>query len=155
MTSGGNRLSLLSEMAVAPLRVSALASGGSGAGGGGAGGMKQLSLPLHRVNLPRETQVLLHARGIQTAAQLLLMTEVELREKLDMSVRACACVCVRVLYMAQHAHFYTPRSVFCFFECARVGVRIRLLTVREREICCVCTYRDDVFVCVCAVIMIC
>ena len=111
--------------------------------------MKQLSLPLHRVNLPRETQVLLHARGIQTAAQLLLMTEVELREKLDMSVRACACVCVRVLYMAQHAHFYTPRSVFCIFECARVGVRTSADREREREICCVCTYRDDVFVCVC------
>ena len=83
------------------LRVSALGVGGSG-GGGGGGGVKPLSLPLHRVNLPRETQVLLHARGVQTATQLLLMTEVELREKLDMSVRVCErerlSVCVYHVY---------------------------------------------------------
>ena len=53
-----------------------------------AGALAATSLPLHRVRLPQKVQAMLNARGIQTAAQLLVMTEVELREKLDVSVRA-------------------------------------------------------------------
>ena len=48
------------------------------------------SLPLHRVRLPPKVHAMLNARGIQTASQLLVMTEVELREKLDVSVRGAA-----------------------------------------------------------------
>lgn len=44
------------------------------------------SLPLHRVQLSQRTHAILNTRGIRTARELLVMSELELRETLDMSV---------------------------------------------------------------------
>ena len=58
--------------------------------GGGGGTTK--SLPLHRVQLSPKIQGILNTRGIRTARELLVMTEVELRETLDVSVRMTSIV---------------------------------------------------------------